>query len=76
MLSLIFFFNLISHPSDGFNIVNTQFFADVLDVCVNYFFIAHIIVVPYPVQEVIAGELNYQVQHFREIKEFIQSPTW
>ena len=22
------------------------------------------------------GELYYQVQHFREIKEFIQSPTW
>ncbi len=22
------------------------------------------------------GELNYQVQHFSEIKEFIQSPKW
>ena len=55
MLSLIFFFNFISRPSHGFDVVHTQLLADVLDVGIHDFFVAEIIIAPDCVQQPFPG---------------------
>ena len=51
MLSLILFLNFISRPSNGFDIIHTQLFADILDVGVHDLLIAKVVIAPNAVQQ-------------------------
>ncbi len=45
-LLLIFFINPIPHPSDGFDTVNAQLLADILDVGIDDLIVPDIIIIP------------------------------
>lgn len=54
MLSLIFFLNFISRPSNGFDIIHAQLFTNILNVGVHNFLVSKIIIAPNAVQQALS----------------------
>ena len=56
ILSLIFFFNFISHSSDCLDIIHTQFLTDIFDMRIHDLLIPVILISPHAVQKTPPGK--------------------
>ena len=55
-LPLILFINFISHPSDCLDKVDTKFFSQILDMCINNTFVPVEIIFPKAIQQILPGK--------------------
>ncbi len=55
-LLLFFFINFISHPSDCLDKVDTKFFSQILDMCINNTFVPVEIIFPKAIQKILPGK--------------------